>query len=45
MQDKVVWKINWDTFRIALKVRCDKNISEFHSSEVFCTHLNKLFCL
>lgn len=35
MQDEVVWKINLDTFRIVLKVRCDKNISEFCCREAF----------
>lgn len=35
MQDEVVWKINWDTFRIDLKVRCDKTISESCCSEGF----------
>lgn len=35
MQDEVVWKINWDAFRIALKVRCDKNTSEFCCGEAF----------
>lgn len=35
MQDEVVWKINWETFKIALKVRCDKTISEFCCSEAF----------
>lgn len=45
MQDEVVWKTNLDTFRIVLKVRYDKNISEFCCSrEAFCTHLIKLVC-
>lgn len=35
MQDEVVWKINWETIKIALKVRCDKTISEFCCSEAF----------
>lgn len=31
----MVWKINGDKFRIALKVRCDKNISESCCSKAF----------
>lgn len=32
-QDEVVWKINEDKFKIALKVKCYKNISESCCSE------------
>ena len=35
MQGEVVWKINRDTFRIALKVKCDKNVSESCCSDAF----------